>query len=88
MSNEKNYTLEINKGTIKITGKRDDLIGITATPDGVVFNLKGGFDLHFNDMRMTPDVKARIVTPDTKFSLASLTFNLDNYGVPVTVDLT
>ena len=88
MASEKKYTLEIKKGSLKITGDRKDLVGITETPDGVVFNLKGGLDLHFNDMHMTPDVKSRIRTPDTIFQMASLTFNLDNYRAPVVVDTT
>jgi hypothetical protein len=88
MTKEKKYTLEINKGTLKITGDRRDLLGIIETPDGVVFNLKGGLDLHFNDLHMTIDTKARITTPDAKFPQATLIYNLDNYRAPVTVDLT
>ncbi len=88
MSEGKQYTVSIKKGTFVINCMRDDLIGINESPDGVVFNFKGNLILQFNDMYMPRDMKARIRTADSSFTVGSLSFDLDKYETPVVVDTT
>lgn len=88
MGEEKQHTVSIKKGTVKITAERTDLVNISETPDGVVFNFKGNLSLHLTDLHMPRDMKSRIRTADSLFTVGSLTFDLDNYPTPVVVDTT
>jgi len=80
--------ITIMKGNIKLTADRKELIEVVETHDGVVFNFKEGLQLYQIDNNMPGHVKQRMSNSADAFEKGKLIFNLNDYNVPVKVDVT
>lgn len=78
----------IKKGTFNLTVPRSELVDVAETPDGVVFNFKGGIQLHFIDNFMQQGTKQVIKNTADSFPGKKLIFDLDNVRHPAMVDAT
>jgi hypothetical protein len=76
----------IKKGTFHVEIDRDELIEISETADGVVFNFKHGFQLNYSDQFMQSATKSIIKNTADNFPGKKLIFDLDNPRQPVMVD--
>jgi len=80
--------ITIKKGKLKVTLDRNELFDVSETHDGIVFNFKDGLSLYQVDNNMPSHVKQRIVNSSSAFEKGNLIFDLNNYNIPVTVDVT
>jgi len=80
--------ITIIKGSIEITADRKDLIEVVETYDGVAFNFKEGLQIYQIDTSMPNHVKNRMSNSADAFEKGKLIFNLNDYKVPVKVDVT
>ena len=86
MSSEASIT--IKKGQLKLTVPRNDLVDVSETHDGVVFNFKGGLQLYQIDNFMQQSTKQIMSNTADSFPGKKLIFDLDNMRQPVKVDAT
>ncbi len=78
----------IKKGDVTITAARSSLVEVSETHDGIVFNFKDGLQVYQIDDHMPTHVKQIIANTADKFEKGTLTFDLDNYKTPASVDIT
>lgn len=76
----------IKKGSIKTTLDKKDLIQISETHDGVVFNFKNGLHLYLTDPDM-PIATKNLIKAGDSFPKGNIVFNLDNYNQPASINL-
>jgi hypothetical protein len=81
-------TITIKSGKLKVTIPRDELVDVSETHDGVVFNFKGGLQLYKIDNFMQQSTKQLMSNSADSFPGKKLVFNLDNMRQPVMVDAT
>jgi len=78
----------IKNGKIRVTADRSELIEVQETPDGIVFNFKGGIVIHKNDQYMSNATKQIVKNTADNFEANKITFELDNPKRPAYVDAT
>jgi len=78
----------IKNGKVKIIADRSELIEVQETPDGIVFNFKGGIVVHKNDQFMSSAVKQIVKNTADNFQGNKVIFELDNPKRPAYVDAT
>lgn len=78
----------IKDGTLELKVDRSDLVEVSETPDGVVFNFKNGIQLHKVEQYMPTSIKQIIKNTADNFPGHNLIFELDNPKVPARVDAT
>ncbi|MHA1801798.1 MAG: hypothetical protein ACTSWJ_08695 [Candidatus Heimdallarchaeaceae archaeon] len=76
----------IKKATFSIELDREELIEVSETADGVVFNFKHGLQLTYSDQFMQTATKSIIKNSSDHFPGKKLIFDLDNVRQPVMVD--
>jgi len=86
MSEEANIT--IKSGSLKLTVPRSELVDVSETHDGVVFNFKGGVQLYKIDNFMQAGTKQIMVNTADSYPGKKLIFDLDNMRQPAMVDAT
>jgi len=78
----------IKNGKVRIVADRSELIEVQETPDGVVFNFKGGIVVYKNDQFMSSAVKNIVKNTADNFQANKVIFELDNPKRPAYVDAT
>jgi len=78
----------IKDGSLKLEVDRKDLIEVSETPDGVVFNFKNGVQLHKTEQFMPSSTKQIIKNTADNYPDHNLIFELDNPKTPARVDAT
>ncbi|MCG7849686.1 MAG: hypothetical protein MIO93_10970 [ANME-2 cluster archaeon] len=78
----------IKKGKLKLEVDRNELIEVSETYDGVVFNFKGGLQLCYTDNFMPQASKQIMQNTSNSYPGKKLVFDLDNLARPVMVDAT
>ena len=81
-------TVTIKKGDFKLVVPRNQLLDVSETHDGVVFNFKGGLQLHQIDQYMQQSTKQIIANTANSYTGNRLIFDLNNKRQPVLVDAT
>jgi len=84
----KEAKVTIKNGSFNLTVDRSDLIEVSETPDGVVFNFKGNIQLHKNEQFMPSSTKQIIKNTADNFPGLNLIFELDNPNTPARVEAT
>ncbi len=84
MSDESKIVIKKEKTIIEIP--KDELLKSEAIHDGIVFTIRGGLQIHFEQIYMPLEVKSRICHAANKFT-GIVTIDLLNYVNPVTVQL-
>jgi hypothetical protein len=79
--------ISVKKGSVLIECARTDLIGVDQTPDGVVFTLRGGLLLHVTDTDMPIHTKDMMKNAGDSFQKGHLTFNLESYNIPTSLEI-
>ena len=80
--------IKIKNGKLNIEVDRSELVEVVETPDGVVFNFKGGVQICKNDQFMPSSIKQIIKNTADNFPEQNLIFELDNPQRPAFVDAT
>lgn len=81
--------IEIKKGGVKVLATDNDLVEVSETPDGVIFNFKGGISVQYLDPHMTSGNKQIIKNTADRFGgTKKIIFDLDNPSRPAMVDAT
>ena len=80
--------ITIKDGSLKLEVERKDLIEVSETPDGVIFNFKNGIQLHKIEQFMPSSTKQIIKNTADNYPDHNLIFELDNPKIPVRVDAT
>jgi hypothetical protein len=70
---------------ITINLKKSNIINVDETPDGIVFNLKGGLDLLYSNQYMVNSNKQIIKNTLDKMSGKKIIIELDNLKQPVLI---
>jgi len=78
----------IKKGLLKLTVPRSELVDVSETHDGVVFNFKGGIQIYYTNNFMQQATKNIIKNTADSFPGKKLIFDLDNQRQPALVDAT
>lgn len=81
-------TITIKKGPFKLTVPRSELIDVSETHDGVVFNFKGGLQLYQIDNFMQQSTKQIMSNTADSYPGKKLIFDLANMRQPALVDAT
>lgn len=81
-------TITIKKGQLKLTVPRSELVDVSETHDGVVFNFKGGIQFYYTNPYMQSATKNIMKNTADSFEGKKLIFDLDNARHPVLVDAT
>jgi hypothetical protein len=79
--------IEIKVGGVKVNCTENDLIDVSETPDGVVFNFKGGIQVNFMDPYMPSSAKQIVKNTADNMKGKKLVFELDNPKAPARVEL-
>jgi hypothetical protein len=87
MAEEKDYNVNIKRGGMEANIPRNELISISETPDGLAFKFKYGSNIIVDDPNMPSEIKQKICIADTTFKKGNLIINLNDYRVPITVNL-
>jgi len=82
------FRIELKKGSAKLVADREELVGVSETHEGLVFNFKGGMNVVIHDDYMSSSVKKRVTNADRQFAEGNLIFDMDNPRAPVLVDTT
>lgn len=80
--------ISIKKKQFEVNVDRTELISVSETPDGVVFDFKGGIQLLCSDQDMQSSTKNLIKNSVDSFTVGNLLIELDNYKTPVRIDAT
>lgn len=78
--------ITIEKQGIKVSLDRKDLIEISETHDGVVFNFKYGLHLYVTDPNMPLSTKQLLTTATQNFREGTIKVNLVDYQHPAKVE--
>jgi len=78
--------ITIEKQGIKVSLKRKDLIEISETHDGVVFNFKYGLHLYVTDPNMPLSTKQLLTAATQNFQAGTIKVNLADYQHPAKVE--
>ena len=81
-------TVTIKRGPLNLTIPRSELVDVSETADGVVFNFKGGVQLYYTNNFMQAATKQLIKNTADSFHGKKLIFDLDNARQPALVDAT
>ena len=81
-------TITIKSGKLKLTIPRSELVDVSETHDGVVFNFKGGIQLYKIDNFMQQSTKQIMSNTADSFPGKKIIFDLDNMRQPAMVDAT
>lgn len=81
-------TITIKKGPFKLTVPRGELVDVSETHDGVVFNFKGGLQLYQIDNFMQQSTKQIMSNTADSYPGKKLIFDLNNMRQPALVDAT
>ena len=81
-------TITINRGPLNLTVPRSELVDVSETHDGVVFNFKGGVQLYYTNNFMQQGAKQIMANTADSYPGKKLIFNLDDSRKPVFVDAT
>ena len=81
-------TVTIKSGKLKVTIPRSELVDVSETHDGVVFNFKGGLQLYKIDNFMQQSTKQIMSNTADSYPGKKLIFDLDNMRQPAMVDAT
>jgi len=76
--------VSIKKGNINISCGRDDLIQVDQSPDGMIFNFKGGISFSYIDQYMPIEVKQQIKGAIDHMS-GNVQIDLNNYRTPAKI---
>lgn len=77
--------ITIEKQGLKVSLKRKDLIEISETHDGVVFNFKYGLHLYVTDPQMPLSTKQLLKAATDNFREGKVQINLTDYEHPAKV---
>lgn len=81
--------ITIKKGGVTVTASDNDLVEVSETPDGVVFNFKGGLSVSYMDAYMSSGNKQIIKNTADRFGgNKKVVFDLDNNSKPAMIDAT
>jgi len=80
--------ITIKVGNVTVEASRNDLMEISETPDGVVFNFKEGLQVSFTDPYMPSSAKQIVKNTADSIKEKKLIFELDNPSAPARVDAT
>jgi len=75
----------IKLGNTIINTSTEELKEVSETPDGVVFNLKGGLDILFSNQSMPSSTKQIIKNTADKMYGKKIIFELDNLRRPAMI---
>jgi len=78
--------ITIKKQGIKVSVNRDELIEVSETHDGVVFNFKYGLHLYVTDPHMPLSTKQLLKAATDHFRQGSIKINLADYQSPAKVE--
>jgi hypothetical protein len=78
--------ITIEKQGIKVVSKRKELIEISETHDGVVFNFKYGLHLYVTDPNMQLSTKQLLTTATRNFPEGTIKVDLNDYQHPAKVE--
>jgi hypothetical protein len=78
----------IKRQNFEVSVDRTELVSVAETPDGVVFDFKGGLQLLQYDQNMTSATKNLIKNSVDNFTVGNLLIELDNFKTPVKIDAT
>lgn len=82
-----NFTVSIKKGSIVIKLDRSDLVEVSHTADGMVFNFKNGCHFYYTDSYMPLPTKNQIKGSYDTFDKGNIKIDLDNYKQPISVEI-
>ncbi len=77
--------LRVEKQTIILDVLRSDLVDVKPSPDGIIFELKGGLSLILVEMGMPLSVKNVIKSTIDRIGDKDLIVNLMNYEKPIQI---
>lgn len=80
---ENDLEIKIKKGNSFFTTKRSDFVSCSETADGIVFQMKGGFLLHYTDNVMIGSTKMKIKLTIDNMSTGNILVDLDDAKNPV-----
>jgi hypothetical protein len=83
MDQTADYNLTLKRGKVEFTIKRNEIMAVDETPDGLTLKFQGGVSIVIEDLHMPQDVKQRVAMADTGFKKGNLLFNLNDYVNPV-----
>ena len=75
----------IKSGNTSINTSTEELKEVSETPDGVVFNLKGGLDILYSNQNMPSSIKQIIKHTADKMCGKKIIFELDNLRRPAMI---
>lgn len=81
-------TITIKRGKLNLTVPRSELVDVSETHEGVVFNFKGGVQLCYVNNYMQQASKQIMTNTADSYTGKKLIFDLDNHRQPVMVDAT
>ncbi len=84
----KDTKIIIKKGSLNLEINRTDLVEVSETHDGIVFNFKDGVSLYYTDNFMAQGMKEVIKNTANHFTEQKIIFDLDNPSRPAMVDAT
>lgn len=83
-----NVTITIKRGPLTLNVPRSELVDVSETHDGVVFNFKSGVQLYYTNNFMQTAAKNIMSNTADNYPGKKLIFDLDNPHKPVMVDAT
>jgi uncharacterized protein Yka (UPF0111/DUF47 family) len=84
---QKEKMITIKHGKMELKVPRSELVELSETADGVVFQFKDGVSLEKMDQYMPNAAKQLMKNSADSFPQANLVFNLDDYSKPVLADM-
>jgi len=81
-------TITIKRGPLKVNVPRSELVDVSETHDGVVFNFKGGIQIYYTNNFMQTSTKNLIKNTADNYPGKKIIFDLDNQRQPALVDAT
>ena len=78
----------IKHRSLELNVDRKDLVEVSETHDGVVFNFKGGIQLYYANDKMLSATKNLIKNTADNFPDKKIIFDLENVRQPALVDVT
>lgn len=81
-------TITIKRGFLNVKVPRSELVDVSETHDGIVFNFKGGIQIYYTNNFMQTATKQVIKNTADSFPGKKLIFDLDNPKQPALVDAT
>lgn len=78
----------IKKGSLEFNLPKSELVDVSETHDGVVFNFKGGIQIYYTNNFLQSSTKQMIKQALDAFHGKKIIIDLDNVRRPALVDIT